>query len=127
MVFSEVMAKNVVEQYCDNQGEELGLVESFVQVCGFLYDNQDSLSWRFPKNKPSVQTNEDLHILARKYLSGFRRSDFPLTAGTIPDEMVSVVMMEAFGYSKENSNRIKVEHQFAMVAENCVGLYSSGI
>lgn len=121
MVFNELMARNVVVQECDNQGKELGLVESFVQVCGFLYDNPASLSWRSPNNKPSVQTKEGLHILAKKYLSGYRRSDFPMTAGTIPDEMVSIVMMEAFGYSKENSNRIKVEHQFAMVAENCVG------
>ncbi len=121
MVFDEAMAQNAAVQYCDDQGDEQGLIQSFVQVCNFLYDNQDSLSWRSRTNIPSVQTDEGLRLLAKKYYSAYRRSDFPIRAGTIPDDMVSIVMVEAFGYSKEASDRIKVEHQEAMVAENCVG------
>lgn len=120
MAFNNVLARNVAAESCNNQGEEEGLIEAFVQVCNFLYDNPDSLSWR-SNNKPSVETKEDLKILAEKYFSGYRKSDFPVAAGTIPDEIVSIVMMEAFGYSKEDTDRIKIDHQRAMIAENCVG------
>ena len=121
MSFSEVMAQSVAAQYCNDQGKEQGLIDAFVQVCSFLYDNPDRLSWRSRTNLPSVETNQGLHILANKYYSAYRRSDFPIMAGTVPDEMVSIVMIEAFGYSKEASDRMKIEHQRAMVAENCVG------
>ena len=121
MTFSEAIARKVAAQCCNSQGEEQGLVEAFVQVCNFLYDNPSALSWRSNINIFSVQTEQGLRILAEKYYSSYRRSDFPVMARTIPDEMVSIVMMEAFGYSKEAIDRIKVEHQRAMVAENCVG------
>jgi len=35
--------------------------------------------------------------------------------------MVSVIMHEAYGYSEEACENIKVEHQYSMCAENCVG------
>ena len=104
----------------DLAGEE-GLTEAFVQVCNFLYDNPDRLSWRVKSGPPSLQNPEGLEVLAQRYFAAYRRSDFPNMAGTIPDEMVSIVMEEVFGYSEEESTRIKSEHQRAMVAENCVG------
>jgi hypothetical protein len=121
MAFNEQLARSVALQYCNDQGDEKGLVASFVQVCAFLHDNPDRLSWRSRGNIPSVQTPEGLYMLAEKYYSAYRRSDFPAMAGTFPDEIVSIVMMEAFGYSRAEVDRIKIEHQKAMVAENCVG------
>jgi hypothetical protein len=121
MAFDEVMARNVAMQYCDNQGEEFGLVDAFVQVCGFLNDNQDYISWKSRAKTPLIQAHQSLDILAVKYFSAYRRSDFPIRPGTIPDNMASIVMMEAFGYSYKDSERIKIEHQLAMSAENCVG------
>lgn len=121
MAFNEVMARDVAMQYCDNQGEEFGLVDAFVQVCSFLNDNQDYLSWKSRAKITLTQPHQSLDILAIKYFSAYRRSDFPVIPGTIPDDMVSIVMMEAFGYSEKDSDRIKAEHQLAMSAENCVG------
>ena len=121
MSFDKTLAQEIARHYSNDQGEERGLVNSFVQVCHFLYDHPDRLSLRLKGNILSVQTDQAIHLLARRYFAGFRRSDFPILAGTVPDEMVSIVMMEAFGYTKEESERIKVDHQYAMVAENCVG------
>jgi hypothetical protein len=62
-----------------------------------------------------------LEILAERYFSSYRKSDFPAAPGTFPDEMVSIVMQEAYGYSVEQCEKIKIEHQHSMCAENCVG------
>lgn len=121
MTFNIELARDIAVNYCDDQGEEKGLIEAFAQVCAFISDNPDRLSWRSRTTVPSVQTSSGLDLLADRYYQAYRRSDFPMMARTVPDEMVSIVMMEAFGYAKEDTNRIKVEHQQSMVAENCVG------
>jgi hypothetical protein len=35
--------------------------------------------------------------------------------------MVSIVMQAAYGYSESETEKIKIEHQHSMCAENCVG------
>lgn len=104
-----------------NSNSELGLVESFAQICSFLSDNPESLSWRGNGVKPSVETEEGLQILCNRYFLSYKRSDFPSSSGTIPDEIVSIVMREAYGYTAENLEQIKIQHQRSMNAENCVG------
>lgn len=121
MPFDKLLAEQTALKFCHNQGDEVGLVKAFTEVCSFLDDNPDYLSWRSRTNIPSVQTQQGLEILAEKYFLGFRRSDFPAIPGTIPDEIVSLVMIEAYGYSEVDCNRIKEEHQHAMCAENSVG------
>lgn len=119
MLFNENRIRLIATQYCNNSGNEAGLIESFVQVCSFLNDNPERLSDQ--SKKASLQTEQGIHQLAKRYYRGYRKSDFPINAGTIPDAIVSLVMVEAFGYSEIDATRIKAEHQKAMVAENCVG------
>jgi len=119
--FNENIARQVAAKYCHDADMEFGLVESFTQVCRFLADNPDRLSWRSKKNIPSLFDESGLDKLAEKYFSFYRKSDFPNQPGTVPDEIVSVVMQMAYGYTKGQTERIKVEHQHAMCAENCVG------
>ena len=96
------------------------LIYPFGQICSFLRENPESLSWR-GKNKPSLDDSDGIIALAKKFINGYTRSDFPAQPGTVPDEMVSIVMQVAYGYSKAESVKIKIEHQHAMCAENCVG------
>lgn len=121
MTFNIKLAKQVASQYSDNQNSEKGLVESFSVICSFLADNPDRLSWRSRNNIPSVDTEDGLEMLAQRYFSAYRKSDFPTVPGTIPDQMVSIVMQEAYGYSVKQCEQIKIEHQHSMSAENCVG------
>jgi hypothetical protein len=121
MSFDKALALSVATEYSNNQGEEAGLVEAFAEVCDFLADNPNSLSWRYKNNAPSVFAISGLQLLAQKYFSSYRKSDLPVNPRTVPDEIVSLVMMEAFGYTKHDAERIKIEHQLAMSAENCVG------
>ena len=120
MSFDEELAKNVVTEFINDNPEEKGLDTAFVEICRFLDDNPDRLSWR-SKNKPTVNDVSSLKALAEKYFNGFRKSDFPAEPKTVPDEMVSIVMQYAYDYSPEECQRIKIEHQYSMCAENCVG------
>lgn len=119
--FDEELAKKVVSEFINKDNpEETGLDTAFIEICRFLSDNPDRLSWR-TKNKPSVTNESGLKALAEKYFNGFKKSDFPAEPKTVPDEMVSIVMRYAYNYSPEECERIKKEHQYSMCAENCVG------
>jgi hypothetical protein len=120
LTFNIDLAKKVASKYINNDSEK-SLVESFFQVCNFLADNPDRISWRSKKNVPSVETQAGLEILAERYFSAYNKSDFPAVPGTVPDEMVSIVMQEAYGHTQEQCEQIKIEHQHSMCAENCVG------
>jgi len=102
--------------------EERGLTDSFEEVCLFLKDHPDFLSWR-GGNKPDVTSLDvgSVRVMANKYFLGYRKSDFPAEPSTIPDPMVSHVLNVAYGYSESSLSRIRVEHQHSMCAENCVG------
>ncbi|EAZ90596.1 SinI family restriction endonuclease [Crocosphaera chwakensis] len=119
MEFNQAMAQTIAENTATTE-DERSLIVSFTEVCCFLSDNPTFLSWR-GKKKPSVLNDEGLNILAQKYFDGYRKSDFPAIPQTIPDEIVSVVMQVAYGYSEEQCNQIKLQHQHSMCAENCVG------
>jgi hypothetical protein len=119
LTYNIELAKQVACRYSHTNSEN-NLIESFSQICNFLADNQDRLSWR-GNNIPSVDTEAGLQILAERYFSSYKKSDFPSVPGTVPDEMVSIVMQEAYDYTAEECEQIKIEHQHSMCAENCVG------
>ncbi len=118
--FSRESARQAALAITNNLDNEAGLVEAFTAVCHFLHDHPGSLSWR-SKKRPDIYSANGLEQLADKYFKGYRRSDFPKEPTTIPDEAVSTVMQVAYGYSQTQSEKIKLEHQHSMSAENCVG------
>ncbi len=120
MAFDPELARQVASEYCEETGSELGLVGSFVGVCEFLSEYPESLSWR-GSTRPGTATRSDFDLLAARYFASYRRPNLPATPGTVPDEMVSVVMEEVYGYSPEECVRIKIDHQHSMSSENCVG------
>lgn len=119
--FNKELASQIARELADDEEGESGLIEAFVEICDFLKDNPNYLSWRSKRNKPDIHTRDGLTKLAEKYFRGYRRSDLPKEPTTVPDEAVSMVMMSAYGYSQKQSERIKKEHQHSMSAENCVG------
>ncbi|MCB0213182.1 MAG: SinI family restriction endonuclease [Anaerolineae bacterium] len=118
-MFDPDLARSVAEKHVLND-DEGALIPSFVEICRFLGEFPSELSWSRGE-KPTEFNESDLDKLAKRYFDGYRRSDFPATPSTIPDEMVSVIMREAYGYTDEECEQIKVDHQRSMCAENCVG------
>jgi len=104
----------------DGKVDEVSLIYPFKEVCKFLEKNPESLSWR-GQNKPKLNDSAGVSKLAVKYVNGFKKSDFPSQPGTVPDDMVGIVMQVAYGYTEKETKRIKIEHQHSMCAENCVG------
>jgi len=111
--------KSIAKRYCEND-DELGMLDSFVDTWLFIDEFPQSFSWR-GKQKPDIHTSNGKKTLAERYFSSYRRSDFPAEPSTVADEMVSVIMQNAYGYTSDECQRIKIEHQRSMCAENCVG------
>ena len=109
---NEKLAEETFESICpDGKIDGVHMTKSFVSVCSYLSEDEDQLmSWK-GGNKPSVHSKEGLIILAQKYVAGYMKSDFPAVPGTVPDELVSLVMHEAYGYSQAECDKIKKEHQ----------------
>ena len=126
MNFNEDVIRGIATEYARSNGE-LFLVDSFVVICRFLHENPNRLSLSATKAEkvvgftPSVSEPNTLHKLAQKHFNGYRNSNVPTAPSTIPDEAVSIVLEETYGYTPQESARIKVEHQHSMLAENCVG------
>ncbi len=122
MTVDEMRLREIVNEIAANEDEK-GLVNSFANICLFLAEFPSELSWRASKAavKPDIGTSSGLEALASRFFEGYRRSDFPADPSTVPDEMVSVVMEEAYGYGPKKCGEMKVEHQHSMCAENCVG------
>ena len=95
-------------------------IERFAKVCAFLSVNEAFLSWR-GKSKPDPDSNEGIEKLADKFFPARNKKDWPSEPTTVPDEAVSIVMQVVYGYSEDETTRIKVEHQHSMSAENIVG------
>lgn len=119
MKFKPQLAQKTAQNQCQNKAES-DLVRQFVEICTFLSEYPEQLSWR-TRTKPDITTTEGLELLADRYFSAYRRSDFPTPPNTVPDDMVSFIMEKAYGYTAEKCEAIKIEHQHAMGAENCVG------
>jgi hypothetical protein len=117
--FNSALASQVAVSIVQGEQEKT-LVPGFVCMCEYLAEYPAVLSLR-GKDKPSVMNEAGLMLLATSYFEGYRRSVFPKVPETVPDEMVSVIMREAYGYTDEECAKIKLEHQYSMCAENCVG------
>lgn len=95
------------------------LQSSFKIILRYLLENTDRLSWR--GEPPDLRTESGIVTLCTKYFNAYRKSDFPALPSTVPDQMVSIVMHAAYGYSLNDCENIKLTHQQSMCAENAVG------
>ena len=75
---AEKVAKAAVPEVSGLSGTEAGLVQSFVQVCSFLSQNPQSLSWR-GRNVPDLGSQSGLEVLAQKYFARLPRFGFSRT------------------------------------------------
>lgn len=99
--------------------EGVDIKDSFVFIIRFLQEFPEELSGRGKKPDPS--TPEGIRKLAQKYYKGYTRSHFPKISKLIPDDVVSMIMEEAYDISTIDRQANKEIHSKAMSAENCLG------
>ena len=118
MKFDLTLARQVA-QFVMTEPSEIALDESFAQVCRYL--SGDAARHSRKQNHALIFDPVGSDKLARKYIAGYRQSVFPNIPGTRADELVSLVMRVAYGYSSKATERLKLEHLHSMIAEKCVG------
>ncbi|GHU22100.1 hypothetical protein FACS189488_01960 [Betaproteobacteria bacterium] len=97
------------------------LVSQFTSVIRFLACHPDKASAsRGGRSAPPIGSKEYIHRQAEVF-SRARNPRAPQKPATIPDEMVSVILVSYFGICQSAVERIKREHQLSMGAENMVG------
>ena len=120
MINKELVLRAMREACPSGEVDGVSMIEGFIAVCEYLSeDDGERLSWR--GEKPSLKTLLGLTKLAERYVGGYVKSDFPAVPGTVPDEMVGAVLRAAYGYSEDECDQIKIQHQDSMCAENCIG------
>lgn len=120
---------NTIEMYCNEIMDELNgtydieqtLRNAFINVIKYLTENPENLSSRSRKKSIQVSERDGIMSLAVSYFNAFYSPTIPKLPQTIPDEMVSFIMQEVFGYTQQQAEIIKKTHLESMASENAVG------
>ena len=97
-----------------------GLVDAYVGVIKFLVEHPAAASALRGASAPSIGTAEYVRHQATAFAQA-RQIRAPQAPTTVPDEMVSVILVSYFGISQADIERVKREHLLSMGAENMVG------
>lgn len=120
MSLSSVDLSRIVSNLAVQHKVDRILQNSFTVIYDYLLMYLDRLSKRNGK-KSNLANEEDVTKLASQYFKAYQKSDLPALSKTVPDQMVSIVMQAAYGYSLKECDEIKLTHQQSMCAENAVG------
>ncbi|CAB3760490.1 hypothetical protein B7G54_34670 [Burkholderia puraquae] len=102
------------------QQHDYTLTEKFATVIRFLISQPDMAIVFKGAKAPPVGSPEYIRRLATVF-SNERRPRTPQAPKTIPDAMVSVILVSYFNINQDDAERIKHEHLLSMGAENMVG------
>lgn len=93
---------------------------SITVLIDFLKENPSELGWR-GKNVPDINTTDGQIRIIERFIDGLRKKVVPSKPSTVPDNMVSEVLVSYYRYPFDRIDNMKTEHQHAMLAENTVG------
>lgn len=119
---TRAIAEPIAAEIAAKYGLDETVKNSFLTLMEFVIDNPESVSKpRGKKTRPDAGTKEFYVDLAEAYFQARARVLAPSPPSTIPDPMVSYVLEVYFGHAADATERIKVEHQHSMAAENLIG------
>lgn len=96
------------------------LTEKYVGVIKFLAGNPEAASAMRGSSAPAIGTADYVRRQATAFAQA-REPKAPKQPATVPDEMVSVILVTYFGIAQSEVERVKREHLLSMGAENMVG------
>lgn len=115
MLFAEQAANQSITKF----GGTIIDKHSFFMLLEFLEQNPEQLSLR--SKKINVGTFEYYLKLSDCFFKARAKIEGPKPPETIPDNMVSYILELFFNYSSVETEKIKIEHQHSMAAENMIG------
>lgn len=98
----------------------LSLADRYAGVIRFLASYPGAASAMRGSSAPTIGSAEYVRRQASAFASA-RDSRAPQAPSTVPDEMVSVILVSYFGIANSDVERVKREHLLSMGAENMVG------
>lgn len=96
------------------------LADEYAGVVKFLAGNPEAASAIRGSSAPSIGSEDYLRRQATAFAQA-RDPRAPKQPETVPDEMVSVILVSYFGIAQADVERVKREHLLSMGAENMVG------
>lgn len=96
------------------------LAEKYAGVVQFLAGHPEAASAMRGSSAPSIGSVDYIRRQATSF-SQSRDPRAPKPPETVPDEMVSVILVSYFGIAQADAERVKREHLLSMGAENMVG------
>lgn len=96
------------------------LAEKYAGVVKFLMGHPGAASAMRGASSPPVGSDEYIRKQALAFAQS-RDPKAPKPPETVPDEMVSVILVSYFGIAQADAERVKREHLLSMGAENMVG------
>jgi hypothetical protein len=96
------------------------LTEKYVNIIKLLMMNPEAASKMRGKNSPEVGTEAYIRAQAASFSSS-RAPKAPEPPATVPDEMVSFILLNYFNVPEANLDQAKNEHLLSMGSENLVG------
>lgn len=111
-------AENVAREAMRQINPEL--VEKYAGVVKFIVENPSAASSMRGSLAPSIGSGEYVRRQAASFAQS-RNKRSPKPPETVPDEMVSIILVSYFGISPDDAERVKREHLLSMGAENLVG------
>lgn len=96
------------------------LADKYAGIIRFLARHPEAASAMRGVSSPAIGTVEYVRRQAAAF-SQSRDPRAPKPPETVPDEMVSVILVSYFGIAKADAERVKREHLLSMGAENMVG------
>ncbi len=96
------------------------LASKFAGIVDFLSAHPDAASALRGKTAPAIGSADYIHRQAEAFVQA-RKARAPSPPATIPDEMVSVILVSYFKIAPDSTERVKEEHALSMAAENFIG------
>lgn len=111
---AESVAKKAIEAV------DRSYTSQFVNIVRFLRTQPGLAKTIRGKSAPKVGTDAYIERLALDFAAG-RAVRGPQPPSTVPDEMVSKILVEYFGVDRKKVETVKTEHLLAMASEGIVG------
>lgn len=100
--------------------ENPDLIGAYTGLIRFLVDNPGTACPLRGKRSPEIGSADYIRLQAKAFASS-REPRRPQPPTTVPDEMVTVILVSYFGIPPTEAARIKHEHLLSMGAEGLVG------